>query len=128
MTVNLDLPSGMVDTLRDAARAADLAAARVFGFGGEVWDVAVPVGTGPAARTMVPSGSVGLLAYRQEPAPLRATAAGVPVGGEVWRFILFSGGVPVGTQITSRTNPAYRFTLTSLEPWYDHSRGELAIR
>lgn len=126
--IELDLPAELTTTMREAARAADIAAARAFGFGGEVWDVSVPTGTGPAARTMVPSGSVGGLAYRQAPAVLKGSTAGVLVGGEQWRFILFSGSLQPNAQITSRTTPAYRFTVVSLEPWYDHAQAELSIR
>ncbi len=141
--ISLDLPPESEALTRDAARAATLAAARAFGFGGDVWDVARPSGTGPAARSLVDLGHVAGLVFRQRPAGLAPVAGGTPALADVWRAILDSGAilddaeadtgliVRPGDVLTSQADDSYAFGVASLEPWYsdgDYKRCELERR
>lgn len=141
--ISLDLPAESEALTRDAARAATLAAARAFGFGGAVWDISRPSGTGPAARTLVPLGHVTGLVFRQRPGPLSPAAGGTPILADLWRAILETGDIldadaddtgldaRPGDVIVSQADSAYTFGLASLEPWYDdgdYKRAELERR
>lgn len=141
--ISLDLPAESEALTRDAARAATLAAARVFGFGGDVWAISRPSGTGPAARSLVLLGHVAGLVFRQRPGPLAPAAGGTPVLADLWRAILDTGAIldedeadtglaaRPGDVIVSAADSDYAFGLASLEPWYsdgEYKRCELERR
>lgn len=128
----LDLSGDQIDAMRAAARDADIAAARAFGFGGESWwvDRATPTGTtGPRTPVRLPD-TIAALAYRQQPSVLAGTTAGQPVGNEIWRAIILelSANVQVGDTLVSE-NPSgqYRIQIDAIEPWYEHRRAEVSI-
>ena len=141
--ISLDLPAESEALTRDAARAATLAAARAFGFGGDVWTISRPSGTGPGARTLQPLGHVAGLVFRQRPGPLAPAAGGTPVLADLWRAILETGDIldadeadtgldaRPGDVIGSQEDSDYAFGIASLEPWYsdgEYKRGELERR
>jgi hypothetical protein len=141
--ISLDLPATAEALTRDAARAATLAAARAFGFGGDVWDVSRPSGTGPAARTLVSLGHVAGLVFRQRPGGLAPAAGGTAVLADIWRAILTTGDIldagevdtgldaRPGDVLTSQADDSYTLGIASLEPWYadgEYKRCELERR
>lgn len=128
MTYSLDMPADLIASLRDAARDADISAARTFGFGGSTWNADTPSGTGTGPRTLTPVGQVYGLAFRQRPGPLSPTGAGTPVLADQWRFIALSGTVTPGMVLTSTVDSRYQFGVASIEPWYEYRRAELERR
>lgn len=120
-----DLPVETQEAMRDAARDANIAAARTFGFGGEAWTVerASGVGVGPKTTTAEPN--VTALAFRQRPGGQGVAVAGTPVLADVWRLILLAGELEPNDKITSVADPAYQFTIGTMEPWYEYMRCEL---
>ena len=124
--MSLDLPADMRAAVQDAARAADIAAARAFGLGGELWNYATPSGAGVAERVYVSQGTVRGLAFRQQPGPVQvAVLGGTPVLDDVWRFFPLSGAVSPGGVIVSQADNRYQFTIASTEPWYGDTRCNL---
>lgn len=116
----------MQSAVQDAARAADLAAARAFGLGGELWNYAAPSGTGVGERVYVSAGVVRGLAFRQQPGPVQVVVAGgTPVLDDQWRFFPLSGAVAPGGVIVSQADNRYQFTIASLETWYGYTRANL---
>ena len=124
-----DLPAQTIEAMRDAAKAANIAAARAFGFGGEVWTVARPEGEGVAPKVLTAQGTTVLLAFRQRPGGQAAAAGGTPVLADVWRYIHLSPAsgeaLLVGDVIVSETDDAYMFAIANAEPWFDYVRGDL---
>jgi hypothetical protein len=115
--------------MRDAAKDANIAAARAFGFGGEVWTVARPEGAGIAAKTLTAQGTTELLAFRQRPGQQGAAGGGTPVLADIWRYIQLSPAsgeaLAVGDVIVSEAGDAYVFAIANAEPWYEYVRGDL---
>jgi len=143
MVISLDLPAQAEAYARDGARAATLAAARAFGFGGDAWLISRPSGTGPGTRTLQPLGHVAGLVFRQRPGQLAPVAGGTPTLADIWRAILNTGAIldeseadtgltaRPGDVLTSQADDAYAFGIASLEPWYadaDYKRCELERR
>lgn len=139
--ISLDLPPQTEGYIRDAARAATLASARAFGFGGDVWLVSRPSGVGPAPRTVGAIGRVRGLAFRQRPGQTGQAAGSTPVLADVWRAIFDDGQIldadldPIGLDllpgdvIESVADDDYQFGVGTLEPWYgDYKRCELERR
>lgn len=102
----------LAEQLRDAARDAAIAAAKAFGFGGDEW-------------TVNGGDTITAYAFQQRPGDLRETEPGVAVGDSVWRAIIVSGDVRNGDRIQSVEDASLRFTISSIEPWYEYRRGEL---
>ena len=120
-----DLPPAMREAMRDAARDATISAARTFGFGGDTWSVQRPTGAGVGPKTMIAQPSVTALAFRQRPGGLAAALAGTPVLDDVWRLIVLAGTLQPNDVLTSVSEPMYKVTIASVEPWYEYQRCEL---
>lgn len=124
-----DLPADTIQFMRDTARDANLAAARNFGHGGEVWTVARPEGEGVAPKVLTAQGETRLLAFRQRPGQQGAAAGGTPVLADVWRYIHLSPAsgeaLAVGDVIVSEADSGYMFSIANAEPWYEYVRGDL---
>jgi hypothetical protein len=118
----------MAEALREYARAATLAAARTFGFGGDTWSLSRPSGTGVAARSLVASSQITALAFRQRPGALGVVATATPALADIWRMIVISGAVLPGDVVTSTGSPSYTFGVSTIEPWYEYTRAELERR
>lgn len=128
MSYSLDLPADMIASMRDAARDANISAARTFGFGGSTWDAEAPSGTGTGPRVLTPAGQVHGLAFRQKPGQTTPTGGGTPILADVWRFILLGGDLRPGMVITSQTDDRYVFGIGTIEPWFEYFRCELERR
>lgn len=123
--LNLDLSPDMQDAVQDAARAATLAAARAFGFGGSTWERLRPSGSGAGPRTLPGSGpTVTALAWRQRPSPRALAEPGAVVGDELWRIAVLDGDVRPKDVLRSRLN-GQMVRVATLEAWYEYERGEL---
>ncbi len=125
---SLDLPLDVIAQLRDAARDADISAARAFGFGGSNWGVERPSGVGTGARSLVDQGTIHALAFRQRPGGLGVVAGGTPALADTWRMIVLAGDVLPGDVVTSEADDDYVFGVASLESWYEYTRAELERR
>jgi hypothetical protein len=125
MTYSLDLPADVITSLRDAARDADISAARTFGFGGSNWGLSRPSGVGVGAKSLVSQDAIHGLAFRQRPGTLALAGGGTPVLADIWRFIVLDGDVQPGDVITSVADSDYEFGIASIEPWYQYERCEL---
>lgn len=128
MTLSLDLPPDMQATIRDYAKDANIAAARLYGFGGSIWDAERPSGTGTAAKVLTEIDDVHVLAFRQRPGYLAGVAGGTPALNDIWRAIVLDGDLQPGDVITSQVDDDYCFGVASIEPWYDYQRAELERR
>lgn len=128
MSYSLDLPADLIASMRDAARDADISAARTFGFGGSTWDAEVPSGTGTGPRVLTPAGRIHGLVFRQQPGQTAPTGGGTPILADVWRLILLDGELRPGMVITSTTDSRYAFGIGTIEPWYEYFRCELERR
>lgn len=111
--------------LQEAARAATLAAAQAFGFGGSTWTVERPSG-GPGPRTLLPiSGTVQALCFRTRPSRERPVAGGQLAMAEEWQVIVLDGDVQARDVLRSTIDSTVAVRVRSLERWYDYERGQL---
>lgn len=137
----LNLSSSQIEQMRDAARDADIAAARAFGFGPAYWYVDRPTGagtTGPRTLTRVLDDDdqplqVNALAYRQQPSVLAGNTSGQPVGNEIWRAIVLDLAADIHTGDTLVSVPSgdwpegnWQLLIDHIEPWYNHRRAEVS--
>lgn len=127
VSYSLDIPADLIASLRDSARDATISAARTFGFGGSTWDYAEPTtgatATGP--KTLTAMGTVQALAFRQKPGVAGPAAGTTPILQDVWRLIILEGTVRPGGVIVSQDDDRYRFSIGTIEPWYEYRRSEL---
>jgi len=125
---SLDLPLDVIAQIRDAARDADISAARTFGFGGSNWDVDRPSGVGIGSRTRIDVAAVAGLAYLAKPSPVVGDTSQARVLSDQWYFLLLSGTLKNQDVITSVSDTRYVFTVESLEAWYEYERAKLVKR